>query len=426
MYDSQTLNNLKSPHALLTALFCAYLCYSFFEIYLNQFIGDSGKYLIFLIIIAFLFSYWNTSIIIKWYHFFILFWLALKVASIFWAEFNQIVQMHFLSQIGMAALFIVMTLVDFDDGFASATANTLLAASGLMGFLCLFLSEPYLFHFEDRQVLTLMGSQTDPNNQSAYLLVGIAIALYRLFNARFRVIASLLPLAVAVVNTYAILLTGSRGGLLSAALIAACSALFLNGGVRLVGLRSARNLAVVTATSCASYFALKSSGSDDLFGRIFDFTDYAGGSGRVDLWNNALEIFGSHPVLGGGWGSYWGYNGYYDAVHNTYISALSDGGIIGFILLFSPVLYLAYKSLEQRCILPFLLVTAGLAPSFFLDAINKRFFWNAIIIAFILLNNHLHDAPDDLEDDAYEDARESMATGGIPVRSGSREPGKGW
>jgi hypothetical protein len=46
-----------------------------------------------------------------------------------------------------------------------------------------FFSEPYLNElFSVRQVLTLFGAQNDPNDQAAFLLVGIAIALYFLMN----------------------------------------------------------------------------------------------------------------------------------------------------------------------------------------------------------------------------------------------------
>ena len=35
-----------------------------------------------------------------------------------------------------------------------------------------------------------------------------------------------------------------------------------------------------------------------------------------------------------------------------------------------------------------LLLMTGLVSAFFLDAINKRFFWNAIIISLIMLENY--------------------------------------
>ncbi len=392
MYEKLDSNNLKTAHPLLTLLFCGYLFYSFFEIYLNPIIGDSGKYLIFLIILLFFISYRSINIEIKWYHFLVLLWLLLKVASIYWASFNYIVQLHFLSQMGMVALFIIMTFVDFDEKFTTAIVNTLFFSSGLTGILCLFFSSPYLGIFDARQVLTLMGSQTDPNNQSAYLLVGIAIGLYWIFDGKGSSLFRMILLGSIAVNIYAIFLTGSRGGLLSAALIAVCAALLVDKGGHLISLNTVRNALAVGLSGFGVYCAVKFFLPADILARLFDLSDYAGGSGRVELWGNALELFKDNPLIGGGWGSYWGYNGYYEVVHNTFISVLADSGLIGFALLFIPLVYLAVKSLEQRFALSFLILIAGLAPAFFLDAINKRFFWNAIIIAFVLINGHQRQA----------------------------------
>jgi beta-glucosidase len=51
-----------------------------------------------------------------------------------------------------------------------------------------------------------------------------------------------------------------------------------------------------------------------------------------------------------------------------------------------PIAYVLAVSVRTGFVLPFLLLTASFAPALFIDAINKRFFWNAVILSFVLIN----------------------------------------
>jgi O-antigen ligase len=233
--------------------------------------------------------------------------------------------------------------------------------------------------------------QMDPNNQSAFLLIGIAISLYYLFHIKAHGINNLLLTGMIIINVYAVFMTGSRAGLLCVIVIAVISSLLVGKGKYLIPWKAVKYVTIVSLAGLGVYNLAKRFLFMETFTRVFDFSGYKGGSDRIDIWNNSIEIFKENPFFGGGWGSYWGYNGYYNVVHNTYISVLTDGGIIGFILLFTPIIYISVKSLKQRYILPFLILVSGLGPSFFIDAINKRFFWNSIIIAFVLMNSYMRE-----------------------------------
>jgi O-antigen ligase len=358
-------NNYMKVNSLMTFLFCMYLSFSVFEDYINQLVGNLGKYFIFFVIICFFISYRNIKIKLQWYHLSVFLWLILKIVSIFWVSFNYIVQLHFKSQLGMVALFITMTLVDFDAKFCSAAVKTLLYTSCFMGCLCLFFSEPYEGNVYARQVLTLLGMQMDPNNQSAFLLIGIAISLYYLFHIKAHGINNLLLTGMIIINVYAVFMTGSRAGLLCVIVIAVISSLLVGKGKYLIPWKAVKYVTIVSLAGLGVYNLAKRFLIMETFTRVFDFSGYKGGSDRIDIGNNSIEIFKDNPFFGGGWGSYWGYNGYYNVVHNTYISVLTDGGIIGFILLFTPIIYISVKSLKQRYILPFLILVSGLGPSFF-------------------------------------------------------------
>ena len=372
----------------LTSLFCFYIIFCFYEPYTNILVGSVGKILILLVVGFFLFSYKKMKI--YWFHLSILLWFLLKIVSIFWASLNFIVRLHLFSQIGMIGLFITMTVVVFDDRFLRSVVVTSLLSSASMGVLSLFFSAPFMNElFSVRQVLTLFGAQNDPNDQAAFLLVGIAISLYLILDDNSQSIGWKMGLIlIMAINIYAILKTGSRAGLLTCSIIAVLGVAMSNRGRGFFSFHKIRNLLVILFAGVGLFFLALRFLPEDTFERIFRFSSYTGGSGRTMLWENALEIFFANPFFGGGWGSYWGYNGVYSAVHNTFLSTLADGGLIGFFLLFLPIFYILFKACRRGNLLALLLLLSGIVPSLFLDAINKRFFWNALIIGTILILNH--------------------------------------
>lgn len=382
-------NNSIVTSLFLRILFSSYIIFCFFEPYLNTIIGNIGRYYIFIVIIFFALSY--NTVKIKWFHTGIILWFSLKITSIFWVSFNQIVQQHFISQIGMVALFIVMTIVCFDSEFIDTIINSLLYSSSILGVLCLFFSKPFI-GVATRQVLTIRGAQMDPNNQAAFLVVAITISLYYFMNRKCKAGYYFVLTGIILVNIYAMFLTGSRGGLVSLILIILILALLSEKSSKLVSKHTFINFVVIALILTIAFFLAKAYLPERIFERLFNIYGYEGGSERINIWGNAARIFLANPLFGGGWGSYWGYNGYYSAVHNTFISIIVDGGIIGFILFFIPVIYIILNSLKQHYILPILLLVTGFAPSFFIDAINKRFFWNAIIISMILVLNKTNQA----------------------------------
>ena len=377
----------KKVNLALRLIFCFYLLYSFFEAYINIIFGGFGRYIIFVVIICFLFSY--KEIVIRWNHVCIILWFFLKFVSIFWVSNNYIVQSHFLSQIGMVLFFITMTVVEFNNQFIKSILITILFSSSILATLCLFFSQSYK-GVEARQVLTIRGAQMDPNNQAAFLLIGVTVLLYLLFNKNSNIQYSILYILLSIIIIYAMFLTGSRGGIISLIIIIIVIALLNEKGNNLITKKTVLNTILVSIFAGGIYLIAKQLLREDIFKRIFNFASYSGGSNRIYIWSNTLQIIVNNPLFGGGWGAYWGYNDNYTVVHNTFLSILADGGILGFVLFFLPHIYLCISSLNRRYILPLLVLISGLLPSFFIDSINKRFFWNAIIIAFILINNKAH------------------------------------
>lgn len=69
--------------------------------------------------------------------------------------------------------------------------------------------------------------------------------------------------------------------------------------------------------------------------------------GRFALWAAAWELFKEKPLLGIGWEQFINFNTYGYDVHNTYLQWLCETGIVGFLLIFIPIIFLFLISLKD-------------------------------------------------------------------------------
>ncbi len=375
--------SLYAPGWIIFGAISVYIFLSFYEVFAPGGLSLTKYYLIPLAVLLF-FSY--RTVRIKYYHFVILAWLALKFVSVLWAwnGINKVVTTNIMSQVSMTVMFIILTLVDYEEKWANRFIIMIQSISFSQGVLSLFYAQAYIpsvkNELEDgRNVLTLLGEQNDPNNQAAFLVVAVAIGLYFIFAERKQV---LLNTVIVVINTYATLQTGSRGGLV--ALIGICLVmLFIPSTsekkvpiyLRIILILMTLVAVIVIATYFADSLALD---------RLFDTEDMSGGSGRIDIWTNALELVSTSPILGTGWGSYYGYNGLFSVAHNTFIENLCSTGIVGTILLFIPLFEAFRLGIKRKKYIVIPIIVAGMLPCIFLDAANKRFFWNAFFFAMMI------------------------------------------
>lgn len=366
------------PNRLVRVLIYIYIIISFYEGYLNQIIGAYTRYYIFLLIFVLVFSY--KKIKITNVHWMMIFWLGFKFFSIIWGQGSPYqsgnVSTHLYAHLGMVGLFIAMTLVSYNEKFIKNVVNLSMYTSFSMAVLGLFFSQPYHQTVESRRVLTIFGNQVDPNNLAAFYLVGYSIALYYFVYERKN---KLRHLIIVLLSALVIAFTGSRGGLVSA-LVIVLIVVFSSGSNRLNLLKVIKNFAIITILLWVTYIIISYSLPSTAYERLFVFDDYSSGSGRDILWNTSKILFMEKPLLGWGWG------GTPPSLHNTYITMLVEIGLIGTVLFFIPIIKVIFYSLKKNSPLSIVILFAGLGPSFFIDGINKRFFWNAIIVAIILLN----------------------------------------
>lgn len=381
---SQTINPTGSlaekeyrlPYFLRYLLYF-YFFISFYEPFLNGVIGSVMKYYIFLVMVLLALHFRNIRICP--YHVSYLIWLIYKFISLLWTTDYWMFNATVVSQIGMVAWLICLTGVQIDDETLNGFVNSIALGSLSIGILSIFFSESYHGNVEARQVLTLFGVQSEPNNQGAYIAIGFTVFLYRILNSdKYRLFYGI----ALLVNAYSTLKTGSRTGLTTLAVVAL--AIFF-ASVRKEGFSAFKGVIIGTITLVTLYFIVKKYLPQNTFDRLFEFDTYEGGSERDILWENALELYkkGLNPIFGAGWGAYFGYNGIYKAVHNTYIGMLCDVGIIGFLLFFVPIINAIWKLWKKLNILPICFFITAAVPAFFIEAINKRYFWNAVILLFI-------------------------------------------
>ena len=204
------------PSVLTETLIAVYFSISIFEGYLSQLIGNFTRYYLIVVIAVLVMSY--NKFKLRSIHFAIFSWMTLKFGS---ALFTlgmpgfRVVQSHLLSQIGMVAFFIVITMVRFDREFVDLVVRVILLSSFFIAVLGIIFSRSY-YGIESRQVLIIFGTQIDPNNLAAFYLVGFAIGMFNLSTMNGLMIPNLI---IVSVNAFSIAITGSRSGLLGIVVI---------------------------------------------------------------------------------------------------------------------------------------------------------------------------------------------------------------
>lgn len=369
-------------------LFCFFIFCSFFETYLTPFFGNGTKfYLLFVLAVFLLQSRFCIRINKIWCIYFV--WFIFKFFSVIWSDMsNSDFKTHLLSQIGMVLFVVVMLGRVQDKNLLYAILQTNLWVSFVFGVLSVFFRGAFLDEvFVARQVLTLFGQQNDPNNCAAFLLIGITLALYSATVER-----RLIPLngLIAVVNTYALMLTSSRAGFLTLGVILVSLVFIPQVGDRIQIKKALQKLAVVVLAIAVSVFVIQRFLPQANIERLFTWSGYEGGSGRDIRWQRAMELFIQRPLFGWGWG---GYSTGVGAIHNTFLTSLCDVGIFGTFLFIVPLFLIGFDALKLKNGLAFLILITGIFPSFVIDAINKRFFWNAIVFSAMLIA-YQHDTTD--------------------------------
>lgn len=213
------------------------------------------------------------------------------------------------------------------------------------------------------------GSFVNQHHFAAFMEMTIGVTLGLLFGKALKKDKNALLIIAVVIMGIALLLTGSRGGVVSLlgvfAFIVAVNLLFkqkkpVNPETE-TSSNLRRNLALIgggIALICGLFLATLFLGGDQ---SLIRGTGLESGSqpdisnGRLHFWQIALKIFFDNPVIGAGLNSfgtafpnYDTWNGTFrvEQAHNDYLQILADAGIIGFICIASFVVLLFKKGFQ--------------------------------------------------------------------------------
>lgn len=317
----------------------------------------------------------------------IVIWISFKVFSIYKSGWNDIVSLHLVSVLGFSGLFFLTSSRCFKSKQFFILANIVLAPIVLFSLLTLFFNKPFLGLYDSRRVLTIFGIQNDPNNLATYYCFGFLISLYLLVENSKKNKLFLLYLIPLATCAYSCFLTGSRAGLIC--LIVSLVLGFSFFGTNKIMIRIIRFGGICIAIIFVTLLILMI--KPDLLSVFFvrfvqAFND--GGSGRIDIWKTDLELLYSNPLFGGGWGSATYYGKIFEkAVHNTFLSSLAENGFVGSLPLFLIFAITITKATKEKRYFQLFLILIMMISAFFLDSINKPFFWIALILSSFRMND---------------------------------------
>ena len=327
-----------------------------------------------------------------------LMFLGIAGASAFWSIAPQVTVRSFAVLAGLTILYALLAVSRIDRAALLRTENALILGAVVAVLYGL------------AQLLLLGGLPTDdqgsprfgngllgPNNQAAALLLPLAIALARTA-ARPRVLDRLAHAVLAGLMLVGIIMTGSRGGLLAAAVTAALVVMLTprgRGALMGFGAVAAAMLALVLLVNPAGVGERQTNQTDS--------------SGRAEIWRVGIHACQSVCLTGSGWGTFPRLyaqerasvpdvrvlrRGTAFEPHNIWLLAAVEAGFVGLVLLSAGLFLTLVDALRLPVGVrgpPIAALAGTLAAGFFLSNLEFKFFW--MMLAYVALVANCTDTP---------------------------------
>lgn len=197
----------------------------------------------------------------------------------------------------------------------------------------------------DRGIPRLIGLINDPNIFCFY-------AILPLFYLVFKKQKTPIDYIMLGVTILCVVLTYSRGGWL-AILFSFFVFLLLKLITVALSLKiKTKSLMAVLSGIPIVAFIFYHLSSISFFKRIIEqrLSTAGSGSGRFEIWLNALEIWQNNPLFGIGWYNFLYYNDMlfqrHNYVHNTFLEVLVETGVVGFFLYMLMHFFIFYKLIK--------------------------------------------------------------------------------
>ncbi|GGA72905.1 hypothetical protein GCM10008025_15860 [Ornithinibacillus halotolerans] len=249
----------------------------------------------------------------------------------------------------------------------------------------------------------------DPNLAALYLIVSFTIVAISSTFVQKKLIVNVAMVVVLI----ALVSTASRGGMVSI-VFSVLIVLFLS----LMMGRIKELFFLLIIGSIISFIILLINSSSDFLSFAMERvarigTEGDGTSDRILLWKSAYEMWMDNPFIGIGIGQFIPYStemyGYtFSSIpHNTYLSFLSETGILGFLAFIWFPMYLVIKvilGLIKRGGNVFYYLFIGLnaiaIQSITINIENIRFIWIYLAVCFVLIHTDFNQQPKDTQENS--------------------------
>lgn len=360
-------------------------------------------------------------------------------SSLLYAKYPELVNPALSDYVKDALICIIVVIMMKSQIFFKRSVWALISAGVFLGTISVFQYITNTFEndyggFAQAKIMQISGdvsdyrisgSVGDPNFFAQAMLVLVPICLERIMHEKNRWL-KVIAIWGGFVSIMAVVLTFSRGGFLSLAVV--LIAFIVIYPPRIQSVPYIIFLALVIVNFVPQTFYERIISMEEIFSSIsvgFKTNDYSI-RGRASQNAAAIEMFKTHPFLGVGWGNsvklYQEYSQNLGlapsasdrAIHNLYLEILSQSGIVGltvFIIIIwqtSKVLILSRKiciSMKKLDLAGYI-TSLGLGfmgymiASFFVHAAYPRYFYLLIGVIFSLHNvikdNTLSQVPTDI------------------------------
>ena len=208
-----------------------------------------------------------------------------------------------------------------------------------------------IYWFRELPQSTAFGPFINRHHFAGYMELAMAIPLGLLFSGAIEREKRLIYLFAVALMGVALLMTNSRGGIISLGAELVFLVVVTSIGSKLASRaldRKARAFAAMKRLALALGIGIALVAGVVLVGGASVFTRFLGTvnaedptTGRTHFWSVTAEIIKTHPIVGGGFGAYSVLYPRYDSrnglfrleqAHNDYLQVLADGGVVGAVL----------------------------------------------------------------------------------------------
>jgi len=223
-----------------------------------------------------------------------------------------------------------------------------------------------VYWFRELSQSTAFGPFINRHHFAGYMELAIGVPLGLLFSGAIETYKRPLYAFAAMLMGVALIMTNSRGGIISLAAEILFLVVIAGPGLRRKrGNEKVQRLrgvlirgALATGLVIILFFGALAVGGADSFTRLLGTVNASDPTtGRAHFWSVTLDVIKEYPVFGAGLGSlgviytrYDSRNGLYrlEQAHNDYLQTLSDGGIVGGLLGVSFLFILFRKGFARR------------------------------------------------------------------------------